>query len=213
MRVIAFNGSPRKNWNTHILLEKALEGARDQGGETELYHLFDLKYSGCRSCFACSGPTTVCTGKCVVRDDIQPILHNIDDDTALIFGSPIYFGDVTGAMRNFLERLMFQYHNIGYDRTVFFKKPVKTAMIYTMGATEEEAEERGQTPLFLMNRHCLEMVFGTHEYMVSYDTYQHEDYTRFYTLPGVVERKTERRKTQFIKDLEKAYDIGARFAR
>jgi hypothetical protein len=38
MKVIAFNGSPRKKWNTATLLEKALEGAASQGAETELIH-------------------------------------------------------------------------------------------------------------------------------------------------------------------------------
>jgi multimeric flavodoxin WrbA len=42
MEVIAFNGSPRKKWNTATLLEKALEGAASQGAETKLVHLYDL---------------------------------------------------------------------------------------------------------------------------------------------------------------------------
>ena len=51
MKVIAFNGSPRKEWNTAKLLEKALEGADSQGAETELIHLYDLNFKGCISCF------------------------------------------------------------------------------------------------------------------------------------------------------------------
>jgi multimeric flavodoxin WrbA len=52
MKVMAFNGSPRKKWNTATLLEKALEGAASQGAETELIHLYDLDFKGCISCFA-----------------------------------------------------------------------------------------------------------------------------------------------------------------
>jgi len=51
MKVIAFNGSPRKKWNTSTLLEKALEGASSKGAETELIHLYDLNYRGCISWF------------------------------------------------------------------------------------------------------------------------------------------------------------------
>jgi hypothetical protein len=47
MKVIAFNGSPRKKWNTATLLEKALEGAASQGAETKLIHLYDLDFKGC----------------------------------------------------------------------------------------------------------------------------------------------------------------------
>ena len=53
MKVMAINGSPRKEWNTATLLEKALEGAASQGAETELIHLYDLSFKGCKSCFAC----------------------------------------------------------------------------------------------------------------------------------------------------------------
>ena len=53
MKIIAINGSPRKNWNTARLLEAALGGARAQGAETKLYHLHDYDFKGCRSCFAC----------------------------------------------------------------------------------------------------------------------------------------------------------------
>ena len=53
MKVLGFNGSPRKNWNTAMLLEKALEGAASEGAETELIHLYELNYKGCISCFAC----------------------------------------------------------------------------------------------------------------------------------------------------------------
>lgn len=53
MKVMAFNGSPRKKWNTATLLEEALKGAVSQGAETELIHLYELKFKGCISCFEC----------------------------------------------------------------------------------------------------------------------------------------------------------------
>ena len=53
MKAIAINGSPRKKWNTAILLENALKGAESEGAETEIINLYDLDYKGCKSCFAC----------------------------------------------------------------------------------------------------------------------------------------------------------------
>ena len=53
MKILAVNGSPRKNWNTATLLGKALEGATSQGAETEFDHLYDLNFKGCQSCFSC----------------------------------------------------------------------------------------------------------------------------------------------------------------
>jgi hypothetical protein len=70
MKVIAFNGSPRKDWNTAALLGKALEGAASQGAETELFHLYDLNYKGCVSCFACKTRNGKSYGRCAVKDDL-----------------------------------------------------------------------------------------------------------------------------------------------
>ena len=54
MKIMAFNGSPRKKkWNTVTLLKSALEGAASVGAETELVQLYDLDFSGCISCFSC----------------------------------------------------------------------------------------------------------------------------------------------------------------
>ena len=53
MRAIAVNGSPRKGWNTHLALEKALEGAAAAGCETAMDHLIDMDYKGCIGCCAC----------------------------------------------------------------------------------------------------------------------------------------------------------------
>ncbi|HEX2958113.1 MAG TPA: NAD(P)H-dependent oxidoreductase [Chitinispirillaceae bacterium] len=44
MKIIAVNGSPRKKWNTHILLNKCLEGAIETGAETELINLYDIQF-------------------------------------------------------------------------------------------------------------------------------------------------------------------------
>ena len=53
MKLLAINGSPRKKWNTAMLLEHALNGAASKGATTELIHLYDLDFKGCTSCFAC----------------------------------------------------------------------------------------------------------------------------------------------------------------
>jgi multimeric flavodoxin WrbA len=109
MKVMAFNGSPRKKWNTATLLEKALEGAASQGAKTELLHLYDLSYKGCISCFACKTIGGKSYGRCVVKDDLKPIFRKIEKADAIILGSPIYWGTVSGEMKSFMERLLFQF--------------------------------------------------------------------------------------------------------
>src|SRR5271169_3957054 len=109
MKIIAFNGSPRKKWNTATLLEKTLEGAASKGAETELIHLYDLNYKGCISCFACKTKGGKSYGRCAVEDDLTPILGKMEEIDALILGFPIYFGTITGEMKSFMERLLFPY--------------------------------------------------------------------------------------------------------
>jgi multimeric flavodoxin WrbA len=110
MKVIAFNGSPRKKWNTTTLLEKALEGAASQGAEAKLIHLYDLDFKGCKSCFGCKIKSGRSYGQCAIKDDLTPILEEVEKTDVLILGSPIYFWAVSGEMKSFMERLMFPYY-------------------------------------------------------------------------------------------------------
>ena len=161
MKVIAFNGSPRKNWNTATLLNKALEGAASQGAETELIHLYDLSYKGCISCFSCKLKGGKSYGKCAVNDDLKPVFNRIEQADALIFGSPIYFGQVTGEVRSFLERLLFQYLVYDGKGTTLFEKKIKTAFIYTMNVREDYLERIGYAQNFKGMEKLLERFSGS----------------------------------------------------
>lgn len=132
MKVIAVNGSPRKKWNTHILLEKCLDGAKKNGAETELINLYDINFKGCTSCFACKRKG-VTIDKCAMKDDLEPVLQKICECDALVLGSPIYFSSITGEMRSFCERLLFPYSSYEGKPSSFGKK-INTAFIYTMNA-------------------------------------------------------------------------------
>jgi multimeric flavodoxin WrbA len=210
MKVIAFNGSPRKNWNTATLLNKALEGAASQGAETELIHLYDLSYKGCISCFSCKLKGGKSYGKCAVNDDLKPVFNRIEQADALIFGSPIYFGQVTGEMRSFLERLLFQYLVYDGKGTTLFEKKIKTAFIYTMNVREDYLERIGYVQNFKGMEKLLERFFGESETLLATDTYQFEDYSK-YVAPGIdAEAKAKRRQEVFPEDCRKAYEMGVR---
>jgi multimeric flavodoxin WrbA len=92
MSVIAVNGSPRKNWNTYILLEMCLKGAKEMGAETEMINLYDIPFKGCTSCFACK-LKDVTVKQCAMRDELAPILEKICACDALVLGSPVYFAE------------------------------------------------------------------------------------------------------------------------
>lgn len=92
MKIIAVNGSPRKNWNTDILLHKAMEGAESAGAQTELIQLYDLDFKGCRSCMACNLADGKSFGRCAFNDGLKPVLDEIDKSDGLILGSPHLLG-------------------------------------------------------------------------------------------------------------------------
>ena len=106
MKTIFLNGSPRKNWNTALMLKEAQKGAESVGAETEYIDLFDLTYTGCRSCMACKRKGGE-RCHCFWKDDLSPVIDRIFDADALIIGSPIYLGDITSQVHGLIERLHF----------------------------------------------------------------------------------------------------------
>jgi multimeric flavodoxin WrbA len=210
MKVLAFNGSPRKKWNTATLLQNALDGAASQGAETELIHLYDLTYTGCTSCFACKLKGGKSYGKCAVQDGLTPVLEKIQDADAVILGSPIYFGTVTGEMRSFMERLLFPYLVYTNPPSSLFTRKIWTAFIYTMNVSEQQMKEFGYPLHVASNAHILSRIFGYSESLFSFETLQFEDYDKVVFNYFDPEERRERRRTVFPQDCKRAFKLGAR---
>jgi len=212
MKVMAINGSPRKKWNTATLLEHALEGAKSQGAETELIHLYDLDYRGCTSCFACKLKDGKSYGKCAMNDDLAPVLEKIRTTDALILGSPIYFGIVTGEMRSFMERLLFP--NLTYTRPPRSLAPrtMPTAFVYTMNVSEQLMKEN-YGPHIAANAGVLKMIFGSAESFFCTETLQFEDYDKVVFSYFDPEERRKRHNEVFPQDCTRAYEMGARLAK
>jgi multimeric flavodoxin WrbA len=213
MKVLAVNGSPRKKWNTAMLLENALEGAASLGAETELVHLYDYAYTGCTSCFACKLKEGKSYGKCAVQDGLTPVLEKIPEVDALILGSPIYFGTVSGMMRSFMERLFFPYRTYTKPPRSLFGKKIPTAFIYTMNVSEKQMKEYNYTVHTDQNESLLNHTFGHAESLFSFETLQFPDYSKVVFSYFSPEKRKERRKTVFPEDCEKAFDLGVRLGR
>lgn len=213
MKAMAFNGGPRKTWNTAMLLDKALAGAASAGAETKLVHLYDLTFRGCKSCFACKLRNGRSLGKCAVRDELTPILSEAAEADVLILGSPIYFGSVTGELKSFMERLMFPY--LQYDATYssLLPRKIATAFIHTMNVSENEVEDRGYLPGLRNNERFMARTFGTCETLCSFDTYQFDDYAKVVADRFDVAKKAAHRRDVFPRDCEEAFALGVRLAK
>lgn len=213
MKILAFNGSPRKTWNTATLLNEALKGAASAGAETELIHLYDLNYKGCISCFACKTKDGKSYGRCPIPDDLAPIFKKVEEADAILLGSPLYLGRVTGEMAAFMDRLVFQYLMYSDPPQSLFPKKIPTGFIYTMNVTEEQMHEYGFAQHLVLNENMLRYVFGEAETLRSFDTYQFEDYSKVVAPRFDPEKKAKRRETVFPDDCSKAFEMGVKFAR
>lgn len=213
MKVMAFNGSPRKKkWNTVTLLENALKGAASVGADTELIQLYDLNYSGCISCFACKKLSRKKDGFCAVKDDLTSVLERVRSADALIIGSPIYFGTESAATRALLERLLFPYLNYSKDMKSLFPGIIRTALIFTMNAREDLIEMIGYDKHIARTKMALKAIFGECEALLSADTLQYNDYDKFEHEIFDKEEKINRHNEVFPLDCKRAFELGRRIA-
>ncbi len=183
MKVIAINGSPRGNGNTSKLLKEAIEGAKSTGADVELINLYKINYKGCISCFACKRKGGKSLYKCIIKDNLTEVFEKIKNADAIIFGSPIYLYDITGEMRSFLERLLFQY--LPYDKdtylseATYFPKELKTAFIYTMGAPEGRLKDKIIDRLEMMEDKISKIFRNKVKVLYSDNAYQFDDYSKY----------------------------------
>ena len=213
MTIIGINGSPRKKWNTATLLTNALLGAASKGADTELVHLYDLDYKGCISCFACKTIDGPHNGRCAVKDGLSPLLKKIEDEAdAIILGSPVYFGTMTGEMRSFIERLLFAPLVYAQPPRSAFPRKIRTGIIYTMNVTEENSAERGYGAMFNSTEATFRMILGAAETFCCYDTFQFPDYSKVVMEYADPVKKAERREKVFPDDCRKAFEFGCRLA-
>ncbi len=212
MKVIAINGSPRKNGNTAILLGKALEGAAVAGAETELVHLGDMLFHGCISCFSCKRIGGKSYGKCAVNDSLTPVLESLETASAIILGSPFYFGRETGQLLSFMERLLFQYLVYDSQYSNLFGRKIPAGFIYTMNVTKEQAKTFGYFAKTAANESLLSRFFGSCETLMAYDTYQFDDYSKYECSAFSEDHKASVKAAQFPIDCQNAFEMGRRFA-
>lgn len=101
--VVGVNGSPHKNGTTTKMLKKLLASVKRHGGETRLIHLADCKINPCLGCYS-EGPK-LCTYPCKQKDGMQKLYPLLLKADAIVFGTPVYWFNMSGLMKNFIDRL------------------------------------------------------------------------------------------------------------
>jgi NAD(P)H-dependent FMN reductase len=103
MKVVSLNGSPKgRNSNTHVMIEALLKGFQSPGTEISNVFLSEKKIGYCTGCYSCWSKTP---GRCVIDDDMKDVIGLMSGADILIFGSPVFFCNISGTLKVFVDRL------------------------------------------------------------------------------------------------------------
>jgi len=101
MKVIAFNGSPRKEGNTYHAIQTVFEELRKEGIETELIQLGGSDIKGCRACYKCFERKNK---RCIQEDVLNSFVEKMIEAEGIIIGSPTYFANVSTEVKALIDR-------------------------------------------------------------------------------------------------------------
>jgi len=123
MKVVAFNGSARKDGNTAILINYVLRELEKENIQTELVQLAGRTIKGCKACYQCRENKD---RRCSVNDDVanECIAKMLEAD-GIILGSPTYFADVTTETKALIDRAGF----VARGNNDMFKRKVGAAVV------------------------------------------------------------------------------------
>lgn len=127
VKVLGIVGSPRRE-NTYKLVEAVVEAvAQKKTVETELVHLADLDIKHCSGC------SDFCekTGECKIQDDMQTLYSKLKEADVLLIGTPTYYWNVTGLVKDFIDRTNPLYHT----------ESLKGKMGTAVAVSEEDGQE------------------------------------------------------------------------
>ena len=133
MKIIGFNGSPRKEGSTAWAINKILEGAKEKGAEIRVWHSGDLDIKPCKGCLGC-----VQGGGCVQNDDMRQLYDELKEADALVLGSPIYMGQMSAQAKIFTDRLFAQITPRFSPRFKEKNAGKKLVLVFTQGNPDAE---------------------------------------------------------------------------
>lgn len=133
MKVLAINGSPRKNGNTEMLINTVFNELNLKGIETELVQLGGNAVRGCLACCKCLENKN---GRCVIETDMMnKVITKMFEADGIIIGSPTYFANVTSEIKALIDRA--GYVGIANDRG--FRRKVGAAVVAVRRAGSTDA--------------------------------------------------------------------------
>ena len=215
MKIVAINGSPRKDFNSAKMLKSWVEGYKSvyPDVEVEYVNLYSLKFTGCTSCFSCKRINGKFYGQCPIKDDLLPLIPKIYEADAVAIASPIYLGDMNAYTKCMLERVLFSRTTYRKHHDSLATKPVPVTMIYTMNCPKELAGKIGYLNRFKETEAYISNTFLTPcKRVCAYNTYQFLNYDNYEMEIFTEKEKREYRDSNFENDLKAAYDSAVQTA-
>ena len=150
---------------------------------------------------------------CALSDALSPLLSELKEADAVIFGSPIYYDNITSGMAAFLERFLFSNYIYSEEIPTVFPKAIPTGFIYDMNITMEQAQRvHLESNLEKYRRSITEVLGLAPEVLCVYDTWQFPDYSKYESSIFSAEEKRRRREEHFPLDCRAAYNLGVQLA-
>lgn len=213
-KIMIIDGGPRRDMNTAAMIAAFAEGVFDGGGEAKVVRLYDIDYKGCHSCMTCKLKGHRFT-YCQFPDGIRETLRECTEANGLVLASPIYYGEMTGMMRAFWERLTFPW--LDYSQGILIApKKLSVAFIYTMNGSPANADKIRRSSMrnmeFITNMALSQELGREMEVLIANNTIQVKDYSRYNFADGTAEVKQEWHDKHWKEDLRKAYEAGKRMA-
>ena len=103
MKIVSLFSSPRQGGNSEAIARRIMDVAAAKGAQTKGFYLHLLNYKGCYACMGCKQGSE----KCVIKDDLMPVLDAVADADVTILATPTYFGEMTGQMKCYFDRTLF----------------------------------------------------------------------------------------------------------
>lgn len=104
MKVVAFNGSPRKEGNTYEAIKIVAEQLKAENIEVEIMQVGNKKIQGCTACNSCYKTRNE---RCIIDDEVNEWIQKIKEADGIVLGSPVHFSDIGATMKAFLDRATY----------------------------------------------------------------------------------------------------------
>ena len=147
MTVVVVVSSPRRNGFGETIASRMVDGIKAAGRDVKVYHLNDMRdFRPCQSCDRCKDNG----GRCVLRDDLAPLMDDVRDAEGIVHVASIRFNDTDGMFKTYFDRF---YRFLDASASTILPKGKKVATVITASADESAAEKAAVELEKVMEQH------------------------------------------------------------